>query len=51
LKLASTLILFTAGIGGAGFIMFKVFKARAIRRRIHASLQYGRPGHMRVEPW
>ncbi len=51
LKLASTLILFTAGIGGAGFIMLHVFKARAARRRIHATLQYGGPGHMGTEPW
>jgi len=44
LKLASTVLLFGAGIGGAGFIMFNVFKARAARRRIHATLQFG-PGH------
>jgi len=44
LKLASTIILFGAGIGGAGFITFNVFKARAARRRIHATLLYGRPG-------
>lgn len=45
LKLSSTLLLFSAGIGGAGFIMFNVFKARAARRRIHSTLLYGRPGN------
>jgi uncharacterized membrane protein YfcA len=44
LKLASTLLLFGAGIGGAGYITFNVFKARAARRRIHATLLYGRAG-------
>ncbi len=44
LKLASSVLLFGAGIGGAAFIMFNVLKARAARRRIHATLLFGNPG-------
>ena len=42
LKLASTITLFSAGIGGAGMILWSVFKAHAERRRIHATLLFSK---------
>ncbi len=43
LQMTSTILLFSAGIGGAGLILYFVFKAHAERRRIHATLLFSRP--------
>ena len=39
----STVLLFTAGIGGAGMILYKVARAHVERQRIHTTLLVSRP--------
>ena len=40
---ASTAMLFAAGLGGAGLILFHVVKARLAQRRLHDTLRVSRP--------